>query len=94
MVSVTEETPYLRGLLATVTVMTLMTLIFGLILDRGTSLLARPLPLQPNPTNPTRRTRSPLPMRSLGPLAASGLSNLPDNPTPLPDNGAPLSSGL
>jgi hypothetical protein len=35
MVSVTEETPYLKGLLATVTVMTLMTLIYGLILDRG-----------------------------------------------------------
>jgi hypothetical protein len=35
MVSVTEETPYLSGLLATVTVMTLMTLIYGLILDRG-----------------------------------------------------------
>ncbi len=34
MVSVTEETPYLSGLLATVTVMTLMTLIYGLILDR------------------------------------------------------------
>jgi hypothetical protein len=31
MVSVTEETPYLSGLLATVTVMTLMTLIYGLI---------------------------------------------------------------
>jgi hypothetical protein len=35
MVSVTEETPYLSGLLATVTVMTLMTMIYGLILDRG-----------------------------------------------------------
>jgi hypothetical protein len=35
MVSVTEETPYLSGLLATLTVMTLMTLIYGLILDRG-----------------------------------------------------------
>jgi hypothetical protein len=35
MVSVTEETPYLSGLLATVTVMTLMTLIYELILDRG-----------------------------------------------------------
>ena len=62
-VTVTEETPYLSGLLATVTVMTLMTLIYGLILDRGTSLLARPLLLQPNPTNPTHRARSPLPMR-------------------------------
>ena len=31
--SVTEETPYLSGLLATVTVMSLMTLIYGLILD-------------------------------------------------------------
>ena len=34
MVSVTEETPYLSGLLAGVTVMTLMTVIYGLILDR------------------------------------------------------------
>jgi hypothetical protein len=34
MVSVTEETPYLSGLLATVTTMTLMTLLYGLILDR------------------------------------------------------------
>jgi hypothetical protein len=32
MVSVTEETPYLSGLLEVVTV---MTLIYGLILDRG-----------------------------------------------------------
>jgi hypothetical protein len=38
MVSVTEETPYLSGLLAGVTVMTLMTVIYGLILDRGTHL--------------------------------------------------------
>jgi hypothetical protein len=35
MVSVTEETPYLSGLLATMTVMTLMTLIYGLIPNRG-----------------------------------------------------------
>ena len=35
MVSVSEETPYLTGLLAGVTVMTLMTLIYGPILDRG-----------------------------------------------------------
>jgi hypothetical protein len=33
-------------------------------------------------------------MRSLKPLAASGLSNPLHNPTPLPDDGAPLSSGL
>jgi len=33
-------------------------------------------------------------MPSLRPLAASGLSNLTDNPTPLPDDGSPLSSGL
>jgi hypothetical protein len=32
-------------------------------------------------------------MRSLRLLAASGLSNLPDNPTLLPDDGPPLSSG-
>ena len=35
MVSVTEETPYLSGLLAGVTVVTLMTLIYGPLLDRG-----------------------------------------------------------
>jgi hypothetical protein len=35
MVSVTEETPYLSGFLATVTVMTLMTVIYGPILDEG-----------------------------------------------------------
>jgi hypothetical protein len=34
-VSVTEETPYLSGLLATVTVMTLMTVICRGFLDRG-----------------------------------------------------------
>jgi hypothetical protein len=38
MVSVTEETPYLSGLLATMTVMTLMTMIYGLILDEGMRL--------------------------------------------------------
>jgi hypothetical protein len=34
-VTVTEETPYLSGFLAGVTGMTLMTVIYGLILDRG-----------------------------------------------------------
>ena len=34
MLNVTEETPYLSGFLATVTVMTVMTVIYGLILDR------------------------------------------------------------
>jgi hypothetical protein len=34
-VSVTEETPYLSGFLTGVKVMTLMTLIYGLFLDRG-----------------------------------------------------------
>jgi hypothetical protein len=38
MVSVTEETPYLSGLLAGVTVMTLMTVMHGLILDEGMRL--------------------------------------------------------
>jgi hypothetical protein len=37
-VAVTEETPYLSSLLARVTVMTLMTLIYGLILDEGMRL--------------------------------------------------------
>jgi hypothetical protein len=33
-------------------------------------------------------------VRSLRPLAVSGLSNLPDNPTPLPDEKDGPSSGL
>jgi hypothetical protein len=53
MVSVIELTPYLSGLFATVTVMTLMTLIFGLILDEG----MRRYFVGPYPFNLTRRTR-------------------------------------
>jgi hypothetical protein len=53
MVSVTEETLYLSGFLAGVTVMTLMTLIYGLILDRGEHLYF----VGPYPFNLTRRTR-------------------------------------
>jgi hypothetical protein len=52
-VTVTEETPYLSGLLAGVTAMTLMTLIYGLILNRGAPLLRR----LSYPVNLTRRTR-------------------------------------
>jgi hypothetical protein len=37
-VTVTEETSHLNGLLAGVTAMTLMTLIYGLILDEGMRL--------------------------------------------------------
>jgi hypothetical protein len=53
MASVTEETPYLSGFLAGVTTMTLMTMIYGLILNRGASLLCR----LSHPFNLTRRTR-------------------------------------
>ena len=53
MMSVTEETPYLSRCLAIVTVMTLMTLIYGLILDRGEHLYF----VGPYPFNLTRRTR-------------------------------------
>jgi hypothetical protein len=53
MVSVTEVTPYLSGFLATVTVMTLMTMIYGLILDKGMRLYL----VGPYPFNLTRRTR-------------------------------------
>src|SRR5215204_1198958 len=73
--------------------MTLMTVLYGLILDSGCISTSGPLPLQLNPTNPTPRARSPLPMRSLRPLAASGLSNLPDNLTPPPDERDGPSSG-
>jgi hypothetical protein len=74
--------------------MTLMTVLYGLILDSGRSSTSSALLLlRPNPTNPTHRARSPVSMQSLRPLAASGLSNLPPNPTLLPDDGLPLSSG-
>lgn len=53
MVSVTEETPYLSGLLAGVTVMTLMTVVYWLILDEGMRLYF----VGPYPFNLTRRTR-------------------------------------
>src|SRR3954451_16784399 len=62
---------------------------------QGTHLyFVRPLPFQLNPKNPTRRASSPVPMRSLRQPAASGLSNPLHSPTPLPDDGPPLSSGL
>jgi hypothetical protein len=93
MVSVTGETPYLSGLLASVTVMTLMTVIYGLILKRGASPLPRPLPLQPNPTNPTLGAENPIPMLFSSLQSVSGFLRLADNPTPLPDDGLPLSSG-
>jgi hypothetical protein len=51
--TVIEGKAYLSGLLATVTMMTLVTLIYGLILDRGASLLRR----LSYPVNLTRRTR-------------------------------------
>jgi hypothetical protein len=38
MVSVTEQTPCLSGLLATVTAMTPVTVLYGLILDEGMRL--------------------------------------------------------
>jgi hypothetical protein len=86
MVSVTEETPYLSGLLATVTVMTLMTLIYGLILDEGMRLyFVGSLTVSTYPTYPTRRTRSPVPMRFFNLRLVSGFLKLPDNPTPPPD---------
>ena len=53
MVNVTEETPYLSGLLATVTVMTLMTVIYELILDTRMRLYF----VDSYPFNLTRRTR-------------------------------------
>jgi hypothetical protein len=52
-VSVTEGTPYLSGLRAGVTVMTLMTVLYGLILDEGAHLYF----VGPYPFNLTRRTR-------------------------------------
>jgi hypothetical protein len=52
-VTVTEETPYLSGLLAIVTVMTLMTMIYGLIPDEGMRLYF----VGHYPFKLTRRTR-------------------------------------
>jgi hypothetical protein len=60
-VTVTEETPYLRGFLAGVTVMTLMTLIYGLILDEGMRryFLGSLTPLT-KPDEPDAQSKEPL----------------------------------
>jgi hypothetical protein len=94
MLVVVGKMAYVRDFLPGMTDMTLMTVLYGLILDRERISTSYALALQLNPTNPTHRARSPVPMRSLRPLAASGLSNLPDYLTPLPDDGPPFSSGL
>ena len=78
--------PRLNGFLATLTVMTLMTLIYGLILFMGAHLyFLGSLTPSTYPTNPTRRTRSPNLCRSSVQLLSSGFSNLPENPSLLPD---------
>ena len=76
------------------TVMTLMTLIYGLILKRGASPLPRPLPLQPNPTNPTLGAENPIPMLFSSLQSVSGFLRLADNPTTPPDEKDGPSSGL
>src|SRR5215213_1968702 len=61
---------------------------------QGTRLyFVGPYLLHPDPTNPTPEVET-VPMRSSRPLAASGLSNLAGNQTPLPDEKDGPSSGL
>ena len=61
MVSVTEETPYLSGLLATVTVMTLMTMIYGPLLDRGMPrYFVGTLTASTRPDEPDAQSKEPL----------------------------------
>jgi hypothetical protein len=70
--------------------MTLVTLIYGRFLDRGRRLyFVGSLTPSIKPDEPDAESKSPIPMRSLRPLAVSGSSNLPANQTPLPDDGYP-----
>jgi hypothetical protein len=73
MVVVTKRTAQISGFLATMTVMTLMTVNCGCFLRRGGSSpqLRRPLPLLENLTNPTPEAENPTTMRFLGPKSAS-----------------------
>src|SRR5215208_4196402 len=76
MLIVIGKMAYVRDFISSMPVMTLMTVIYGLILDSGRSSPSSALLLlRPNPTNPTHRARSPIPMRSLRSLASSGLSS-------------------
>jgi hypothetical protein len=86
MLIVIGKMAYVRDFISSMPVMTLMTVIYGLILDSGRSSTSSALLLlRPNPTNPTRRTRSPVPMRFFNLRLVSGFLKLPDNPTPPPD---------
>ena len=89
----TEGKPLAGNFFADVTVMTLVTVDCRLFLDGGRPLYFVGLTPSTYLTNPTSRARSPVPMRSLRPLAVSGSSNLPDYPTPLPDEKDGPSSG-
>ena len=76
------------------TVMTLMTLIYGLILERGVHLYF----LGPYPFNLTRRTRraeqKSYTYAVFEPYDCVGFSRLADNPTPPPDERITLVVGL
>jgi hypothetical protein len=59
-VTVIDRTAWVSYFLATMKAMALMTMNCGCVLEiGGTSQLRRPLPLQPNQTNPTRGARVP-----------------------------------
>jgi hypothetical protein len=75
--------------------MTLMTLIYGLILDEGMHLyFLGSLTLSTKPDEPDAQNKESRTCAIFQAPAASGLSNPSDNPTLLPDDGLPLSSGL
>jgi hypothetical protein len=77
MMSVTEETPYLSGLLAIVTVVTLMTLIYGLILDEGMRLyFVGSLTPSTKPDEPDAQSRKSYSYAVLEPIICVGFSQI------------------
>ncbi len=90
MVSVTEKTLYLSGFLAGVTAMTVL---YGLILDRGEHLYFVD-PYFLNLTRRTRRAEQAAPyLCSFEATSGVGFVYCSPNSTPIPDDGPPLSSG-
>jgi hypothetical protein len=94
MLIVTDETPYLSGFLAGVTVMTFMTMIYGLILDEGMRrYFVGSLTPSPWPDEPDAQSKEPSTYAAFQLMIGVGFVWFPPNPTPLPDENDDPSSG-